>query len=362
MSIKNKILAGISALTIALSFTACADTSWTGKINGKEIKAGVYLFYTIQGYNSAYSTLSTEGEVSDKIIFTKKIKDKDVSAYITDYADNMCKRMAAINAKFDELGLKFSETDNKTLKKTVEDEWDASGKEYTKKGIGKSSVTSIIETNLKEKLLFSKYYDKGGIEEVSQKALDDKLNEKYARVMLIPVSVQDADGKPVDDAKKAEALKKAESYVARAKSGEDFSAMFDEYYKEKYPGADSVATEVDANSKYKNEQIVYVGNNNIDPTTISEILKLPSDKQPTIVKGNNYYYVVEKLNILEREDIKESTRQVILDDLKSADFDKMAEGWYANYSIDKNTDAYSRYTPQKVMKRVLKDNSSSTSK
>ena len=60
MSIKKRIFALICSLTMILSFSACADTTWASKIEDTEISAGIFIYYTIQGYNSAYSILSAE--------------------------------------------------------------------------------------------------------------------------------------------------------------------------------------------------------------------------------------------------------------------------------------------------------------
>ena len=355
MSIKNKLVAGISALMISLSLTACADTSWTSKIEGEEIKAGVYILYTIQGYNDAYAKLSVNGEVNEDKIFSQKIDDQDVSSYIQDYATNMCKRMVAINKKFDELGLSLSETDKKAIKLSLDNEWKEYEDDYTKEGVSKKSVEAIIETNYKTEMIFKKYYGENGIQEVSQDTINEEMNKQIARVMLLPLSITDTStNKPLDEAGINEVIKNAEGYIERVNNGESFSDIIDEHHAEKYPDAESSqeAEEAENPDPYKNENIIYEGKQYLDPTVITQMLEMEEYNELTIVKGTSYYYIVNKLDLFERKDVVEQNKESILVSLKNDDYIKMLEGWYADYTVEKNDDAYERYTPKKVMEKT----------
>lgn len=228
MSILKKILAGVSAFAVALSLTACADTKWASKIDGTEIRAGIYIFYTIDGYSEASTKLNELEKTGD--FFSQTLDEKDMRTYIKDYATNKCLRYIAIEKKFDELGLVLSDTDIKTINYNIETDWDQVEKIYTQNGVSKQSYTDVYTNSYKELLIFDKYYEADGIESISDDELKDYYAENNARVKYIPFTLKDKEGNLLKDADKAKVIKMAEEYLARAKSGTDFATLMDEYY------------------------------------------------------------------------------------------------------------------------------------
>jgi len=350
MSIFKKLLAGISSIAIALSFTACADTSWASKINGTEIKAGVYIFYVFDGYNSATAKFTAEQLEGD--IFKEKIEEKDVATYVKDYATDKTKRLVVINDKFDELGLTFDETSKKAVKLDLDTLWEKNGDYYSKQGISKSSLNYILQSNKKENLIFDKYYAKDGLEAVSQADIDTQIQKEYARAYILPISLKNAEG-TVDATSTADAQKKADDYLKRATDGENFSDLMDAYYKELNPQAteDSSTTEL---VPHKNEAIIFEGYQSIEESVVTEILEKTKLDEPVLIKGVSMYYVVKKLDILGRADVILDLTPSILRTLKFDDFDKMINGIYADYSFEMNEKAYERYSPEDVIKRSSK--------
>ena len=220
MSIKKKLIAGISALVMALSLTACADTTWANKVDGKTIKAGVYIYYTQQGYEDAREKLKTDSSVTEANIFTKEIDSKSVSQYIEDYASQKCREIVAVEKKFKELGLEISEAEEKAIRKNVDALWESSGKDYKASGISKDSIEKIYRNEFMLDKLFTKYYDKGGLEEVKDEDINKELAKQYSRVKFLPLSIKGTDGTTsLSDAEKAEVEKQANQYIERIKKG-----------------------------------------------------------------------------------------------------------------------------------------------
>jgi len=353
MSIIKKMLACVSSLAIAVSITACADTSWANKIDGTEIDAGVYIFYALEGYNEASTKLS-ETEYTGSI-FDQKIEEKDVDTYVSDYATDRCKKTIAIDKKFDELGLTLSENDEKAIAVKVQSALDNAEDYYTKHGVSTKSLTRVVTTLTKQDLIFDKYYAEGGIEAVSQEDINAQLIKDYARIKPLRIALAKADGSEVDDARKTEVLNKANDYIKRVEDGENFDDIITEYYQEISPVTDDSSSETDVAEEdidpYKNEIVVYDGYQYMEADTITEILALNKYDEPTLIKTDDYYYVVEKLDILEREDITSDLISNVLLTLKFDDFEAMIESLSADYSVEINKDSYDRYSIQEILKK-----------
>ncbi len=343
MSKFKKILAAISSLAIALSLTACADTSWASKINGTEISAGVYIFYLINGQKDA----STKVSDSSKDVFSQKIGDVDATTYIKDYATNECKRLVAISDKFNQLGLALTDTDKKAIANTVNNIWDQNEKYYTNNGISKKSVSTIVDASTKETKIFEKLYEANGLEPVPQADIDAKFNSEYARIKMIPLPLTDKEGNALSTEDKAKLLDKADAYSERLKKGEKFNDIYDEYLKSVSSSTDTSGT---ADDPYKNEMIVYSGYQYLDANTVSEALKMKTN-DILVLKSTSYYFLIQKLNLLERDDLKKNYRTTILHDIKDTDFEKILSDIYSKYTIEKNEDAYNRYDPKKVVNK-----------
>lgn len=370
MSIKKKILAGISALAIALSMSACttADTTWANKVDGNKINAGVYIFYTIQGYNDATDKLSSDSSVTKNNIMSKEIDDKKVPDYIEEYATNKCKQIIAVDQKFEELGLELTSKDQKTIKLATDEAWDSSGDEYEKNGISKDSMEKIFTMNQKLELIFNKYYEKGGLQEVKQEDINNEVKKNYARALILPLILKKDSGEELDNAGKEEVKKQAEEYIKKVNEGADFSELINEYYANKYNSStgltQSSATDSETDTEkdpYENEQIVYEGHQYLDPIAVTDIIKSDKYNEPVMVITTTYIYVYMKRDILEREDIMKQVRNDTLKSLKNEEFEKMSDTWGSNLKVDKNKEAYERYSPEKVIKKMQKVQKSSSS-
>lgn len=359
MSIKNKLLALLSACALALPLAGCNKntTGTIGKINDTDINAGIYIYYTIQGYNDAFTQLSkADATTTEKNIWDRKLEDKSVSDYVTDYATNSCMSIISTDLKFKELGLKLEKDDEKALENQLRDEWDKNGKNYTKDGISKSSIKQIINTNYKNDMIFRYYYFDKGPKAVTEKEILDQVNKTYARVKVLPLSTLNEKYEPLEPLKKAEVLKQAEDYVAKVKSGENFDDIIDAFYAEKYPSSSSSSEaerKVDE-TKERNAIVVYEGYEYIDEKSVAEMLKLPVSDEPKIISGEKNYYVVVKLDISKDTDTMKTVHDGTIYKIKSDEFKKEAKSWNSSLKFEKNEESFKKYNPKDVIKKVLK--------
>ncbi len=358
MSIKKKILALLSAFALALPLAGCnEETKTMGKINDTEINAGIYIFYTIEGYNDAFSQLSEkDATIDEENIWDKKIDDVSVNDYVLDYATDRCVTIVSVDEKFEELKLKLNEDDEKSLERSLRNEWDQFGANYTDNGISKKSIEQILLSNYKQDLIFKHYYMEDGIKPVSEKDILAEINKKYARVKILPLSTLDDEYEPLDALEKAKVLEEAEDYIERVKKGEDFDDMIDAFYEEKYPSSSSDSSEEEEElGENRNEIVVYEGYEYVDAKSVEAMIKQSVSTTPEIIKGEKNYYVVEKLDIAEDEETIETLSDGIVYTLKKDEFNKETLSWGKDLTFDKNQEAFDRYYPQDVIKKVLKN-------
>ena len=358
MSIKKKILALVSAFALALPLVGCnEETKTMGKIKDTEINAGIYIFYTIEGYNDAFSKLSEDdATIDEENIWSKKIDKVSINDYINNYATDRCVTIVSVDDKFEELKLKLTADDEKALDRSLRNEWEEFGSNYTKNGISKKSIEQILLANYKQDLIFKHYYMEDGIKPVPEKEIIDEINDKYARVKILPLSLLDDKYEPLDALEKSKVLEQAEDYIERVKKGENFDDMIDAFYEEKYPSSSSTSSEDEEElGENRNEIIVYEGYEYIDEKSVEAMLKQSVSTTPEIIKGEKNYYVVEKLDIAEDEETIETLTEGIIYTLKKDEFNKETLSWGKDLTFEKNEEAFDRYYPQDVIKKVLKN-------
>ncbi len=355
MSLIKKLAAALLTLSMILSVTACADTSWAAKSDDFQVRAGIYIYYTINAYYEAQSKLTED----QKDLFSAKIEDKDAKTWIKDNATKKLKDYIAIENKFDELGLELSESDNNKIKISADSVWNQNGELFEKNGINAQSITDIFANSYKSDLVFKKYYGTDGLEEVSEKDLEAYYNDNNVRVKYIAIQLKDGEGNLFKSADKAKAMEMAEDYKSRA-TVDNFDALikeYNDYYAEevkKAADSSSSSSEVDSSSsaeadEYVNEHIIKKEDTTPSKKVVEAIFSKSKVNTPVIIEDDEVYYVVMKLDLLERTDLLDSSRESLLYSMKSEEFNKMIDDWSGAINFTKNEDAYNRYDPEKIV-------------
>lgn len=367
MSITKKIMAGIMALAMTVALAACGDTAWSAKVGEKEIPAGIFIYSQIVAMSDAQTKIGEEqkdlpDEEKATDMFKTTVEGKDTAAWINEEATKSLQEYAAIENKFDELGLTLDDTDKNKIKVSVKNVWEQNSAILERNGISEASITSYLQNNYKRNLVFKSFYDTNGSEAVSTEEIDTYFNDNNVRVKYIAIQLKDGEGNLFKSADKQKAMTMAEDYKTRAatENFDDLIKEYDDYYADLVAKAtpesssssdsSSVAepeaeTEVDP---YLNENIL-----SKDGTTPSEkaskaIFEKTKQGEISIVEDNEVYYVVQRLDLLERTDLLEENHQQFLQALRGDTFDELVKTWADALTVVKNDAAYKRYTPQKI--------------
>ena len=233
----KKILAGAAALAVALTCTGCSDTSWGAKAGDTEYRAGIYIYHAM---NAFFDADSKKAE-TDTDVFAATIEDMPAKDWMMKETEKNLKLQAAVDQKFDELGLELDEYSTAYADYMVEQMWSQYGEMFEGYGIGKESYRDVYLNSIKRDEIFMKYYNsEDGITPVAEDDIKAHLLDNYARVKYIALNLKDAEGNLLKSEGKAEVMKMAEDYLARAESGESFDALIAEYdaYWSELTGAD----------------------------------------------------------------------------------------------------------------------------
>ena len=198
-------------------------------------------------------------------------------------------------------------------------------------------------------MLFDAYYAEGGLEEVSDEDITNKLAEDYSYIRAIFVSLTDDEGNDLTDDEKAEKLEKLEAYKKRIEDGEKFIDIYDEYNKE-IQGDSYVVSDEDRANEDRGKFVVEKNSYYLSQDAIDSIFAQQNDTVE-IVEEEKDYLLVEKYDITQYEDIKDTYKQSILYSLKIDDFNEMISNWASELSIEKNEAVYNKYDPKDIHKK-----------
>ena len=233
----KKFPAAVMALAVALSCTGCSDTSWGAKAGDTEYRAGIYIYHAM---NAFFDADSKKAE-TDTDVFTATIEDMPAKEWMAKETEKNLRNQAAIDAKFTEMGLELDEYSTTYAEYMTEQMWSQYGEMFEGYGVGKESYRDVYLNSVKRDEIFMKYYNsEDGITPVAEEDIKAHMLDNYARVKYIALNLKDAEGNLLKSEGKAEVMKMAEDYLARAKGGEDFDALIAEYtaYWNEYTGAD----------------------------------------------------------------------------------------------------------------------------
>lgn len=349
----KKLAAFSAACLMTLSLTACGeDTATIGKVGGMEIPAGLYLYHSTNVYTET-AMKKTEEQAT---VWDITVDGKTAEQYIADESLSRIKKFVAIEKKFDELGLSFTEKEKEYYEKSAESSYENSKDAFTECGIGLDSYTKAVMNDAKYSAIFAAYYDaETGIEPIKAAEINKYMKDNYTRIEIVEVSLKDVEGNLLKGADKEKAINRAKSYLKRAET-EDFGAIvYDEYNVILKQNAEASGTEFtaveynpDEFEEYSFEQILEV-QDTLVPTTVSEeIFAHSADGKPFLVESSESYYVVKRHNILEREDVMESFEGTVLQALKGEEFKELETKWSEELDIEWNEKSKERYAPKKL--------------
>lgn len=400
----KKIAAGAAAIAMLSSMAACgSNTAYAFTIDGEQVKAGVYIYYSYLAYSDAITTLTeqdAELDTTDKEVVKEQVIDgKDTLTWIKDKAQTYCQEHVAVNKDFEAAGLSLTGDEIAEIDSSMETFWAENEESFELNGISESSVREIMEYTYKASTLFLHYYNIDGVEGITEEEVHDYYVDNNARVQYVRFDLVDGMGAELDSNGKADMEKMVEDYLKAVeklsdedKIGEKMDEIKEEYsaYVTSISEEAAAATATDAEGNvttttttetttaaedgettttttttvpYANESIVVRATTDED-TTEEDITYSPSKtvhdhifdeaeiNKPAMIfdEENNAYYLIVRYDIEERmneddlwyDDQKEGVVSVMFSDTFQ---EKYLDAWCAAQTVDVNKAAIKRYDP-----------------
>ena len=228
---KKKLLALVCALALTVSLVGCAlstpDT--VGKIGDFEVTSGLYLLAQYDAYQQAAQLADSEQDTSKVNSFLKATITTDAdtgeTAVVKDYVAQKTletlQTLAAVDARFAELGGELTEEQKSAADSYAQQLMDNYGDAYTANGIGLETLKLFQQLQYKQVLLLDLVYGKDGETPVEDGELTEHLDSTMYEIGFITVPLYNTSTFAfASDDQKAEMLslaqKAADSYNAAA--------------------------------------------------------------------------------------------------------------------------------------------------
>lgn len=357
MKLTKRIIALLLAALMLFSLTACADTTWAYENENGNITAGVYLAYQLDAYARAESLIKAEedGAEKAKALLKQTIEDVPVEEWIKKETERACMQYLAVEAKFAELGLELSEKDNNVIDQTLKTYWPYIQSVYENNGVAEKSYRKVLENTQKRSEIFTKYYDEGGIEEVSRDDLYAYFKDNYASVNIFGVSLNTAeDGEELTAEQKAEnekLVKRADEFAEMINSGEKtFNEAYDIYYHEKKETEHDDEDENDVIEKDEDTaRWIQTTTTNPSEKVVKAIFDtMKADGTAKVIPGDGVNYVVVRYDVTKDKKNFDDMRTAVLKDIKDEDFNALVEEWTDAVTATPNEAAIKKYSPKKI--------------
>ncbi|MBR5405742.1 MAG: hypothetical protein IK107_05560 [Oscillospiraceae bacterium] len=236
---KRAAALALSVCTL-LTVPSCGEnTANAMKVDGTDVRAGVYLFNALTAYSDALSVMMENGatfEGADTAkALTKMLKKSDIDGitaeeWIQNKAVSYCQEMVAVDREFERLGLSLTGEELAAVENGVKGDMSYFADFYKKTGIGEQSLREIRTAQYKKDAVWKAYYGKDGSENVQDQELFDHYANNHLRFKYIEMPLKDGEGNLLKADGKAEIEKMAEDYLSRlAKKKGDRTALFEEF-------------------------------------------------------------------------------------------------------------------------------------
>lgn len=220
----RKTIAAVSAAALAASLAGCTPNIGGGSrtamtVDGYEVPAGVFIYYTMQGYNEAASIVegNTGTAPTAKDVRNSNIDSIDSTDWIQNKATDYIIDYVNILKEFDAIG--------GTLSKDDIDEAEEMANYYygmdpllAENGVSIDSMIAIAQSMYKEQEIFKHYYGFDSENGCSEDELKDYFDENYARIKYLSISLTDSEGNKVSADEERKLRQLAEDYAKQINS------------------------------------------------------------------------------------------------------------------------------------------------
>lgn len=381
MSFIKKSTAFIAAAAMALSLSSCGkDTSWGAEIDGEQLRAGIMIYFQSSAVSEAMAfmpetetTPAADGETTTTAesvsVLDITIEDKPAREWINDKAVQSMREYAAVEKKFDELGLAFENKEEDRLNIVVDQMWEYFGEYYEELGVSRQSYYDVGLNSEKRTAIFNHYYGEGGEKAVPEDKIVSYLTENNARIKYISMPLKDGEGNLLKSDGKAELKTMAEGYIDRLDASsatfEEIEKEYNKYYSDLVKAATETAEENADTAEQSETADTAEDTAAAEPSYGSVIVKDSAYPSAKVVEAafnangsdcflvedddNEVYYIVQVLGLFDDPEYLENNRESVLHTIKDEEFNAEVKSWTEGQNVVVNQDSFDRYKLDKIL-------------
>jgi len=380
---KTIIAAALSA-GVMLTLTSCrkinnpfVDTTYIMEADSGKVAPGVYIYSQFEALGDAQDKFTEEhpevDTTADGFSFEDyTIEGKSYVQWVKDRALLLTARVLVAEKMFAERGLTITPEEELNLSRNIESRWNADwayeanayyygyenaqaggqtwGELYGASGVSEESYAYVSGATAKEDKIFDSFYGKDGTEPVSDEEWQGIFKTDYARYRRLTINITDENGETLPEDELTALALLGEEYAERLANGESFTKIKKEYqrYLDIKNGVESEEEEEDEEEPDENLND-YFTKKNEESKLITRVFEMGLDK-PELFKDETAYYVLVRLDVMEREDLFDDYRDLIVHEMKDDGFNAMMEakaGELLN-AVTLNQAALKRYDPKNL--------------
>ena len=233
---KKKLFALVCALALTFSLAGCtlSTPDSVGTIGDFEVTSGLYLLAQYGAYQQATQLADTDQDTTDAKAFLKETITTDadsgetavVSDYVAQKTEETLETLAAVDARFKELGGELTEEQRSTADSYAQQMMNQYGDTYTANGIGLETLKAYERLQVEHTALLDMVYGPDGETPVEDDELTSYLDDNMYEICYITIPLYNTSTFAfADDDQKAEMLKLAQAAAdsANAAGGETVS-------------------------------------------------------------------------------------------------------------------------------------------
>lgn len=207
------------SVALSASMIGCTPAIGAGSrnamsVDGYDVPAGLFIYYTLQGYSEASSQLQQKNGTVPTVDDVKgaNIEETDSTDWIQNKATKYCKDFVAVQREFDLIGGELT-SDEKNEAVDMAEYYYAQDARLADNGISMDTMKLMAESSYKEQKIFEYYYGFEGEKGCSEEELKEYFNDNFARVKYVSISLLDSEGNKVTADQERSLRKKAEDYA-----------------------------------------------------------------------------------------------------------------------------------------------------
>lgn len=219
---KKKLLTLVCALALTFSLAGCVISTpdTVGKIGDFEVTSGMYLLAQYGAYQQAAQLAGTDQDATNVKAFLKETITTDsdtgetavVSDYVAQKTQETLETLAAVDARFKELGGELTDAQITTADSYAQQMMDNYGDTYTANGIGLETLKAFERLQLEHTALLGLIYGPDGETPVADDELTSHLDDSMYEIGYVTIPLYNTSTYVfADDDQKAEMLSLAQT-------------------------------------------------------------------------------------------------------------------------------------------------------